>query len=219
MSSPSLTNTTQLACYVLLVVSLTISSGAIADHASKQDEAPILDATQDNEVRISGGAEDGWQPCIFITYSQETWLLWIARLALTNAPRWTWLATTNYVGSKVELWDASGIQVASAKADITNAFRLPHHVTVSEILHESGYPRHMRGMQWRPSGPTFAGTLVAHTQRWDLESAFAMSPTNDYVLKVTPLIYKAGTNWTAELVEFPRIVIKLMSGGTVQQIH
>ena len=205
--------------YLLLLVWLVLGERLNAYDAGKKVNPPILDARNDEQV-ISGEATNGLQPDIILGCSGEGWHVFISLRARDDIPGFTWLAITNHVGSKVELWYTNGVQVLSKNADIVNAFHLPKTTTVSEVMH-SGYPRDRRGLQWwRAGNPAGSGTSSAYTQRWILRTAFNMSPTNDYVLKISPLVYKVETNAsTAHLVEFPCVTVKLLTNGRVQAMR
>lgn len=192
------------------------------DDPSRNASEPVLDTAGELQPAIWGVATNGLRPVVFIGYSPKGWDLAISLLPLENFPERTWLAITNHVRSKVELWRTNGVQVLSTNADVVNAFRLPKRTAVSEVFVNSGYPRHMRGLQWLSAGgPISAGKLAPYsTDWWRPKSAFNMSPTNDYVLKISPLIYRADTNGvTARLVEFEPMAIKLMTGGRVQGVQ
>ena len=204
--------------YLFLLVWLVLGETLNADDAGKKVNGSILDA-RNAEQAISGDPTNGLQPDIILGRSGEGWNVFISLRARDDIPGFTWLAITNHVGAKVELCRTSGVRVLSKNADIVNAFHLPKRTTVSEVMH-GGYPRDRRGLQWwRAGNPAGAGSTSPYMQRWVLQSAFDMSPTNDYVLRISPLLYKVETNVvTAHLVEFPPISIKLTADGHVQQI-
>jgi hypothetical protein len=209
-------------CLMFLLGPLAAENNLMADDPSRKDSEPVLDTAGERQPAIWGVATNGLRPVVFIDYSPEGWDLAISLLPLENFPERTWLAITNHVRSKVELWRTNGVQVLSTNADVVNAFRLPKRTAVSEVFMNSGYPRHMRGLQWLCAGaPISAGKLAPYsTDWWRPGSVFSMSPTNDYVLKISPLIYRADTNQlTAHLVEFQCIAIKLMANGHVQKVQ
>ena len=207
----------RLICCLFLIGLLAPGKSLIADDVANKDNAPLLDARNDYQ-QIWGDPTNGLQPAIILGYSAG-WDVCINLLAQEDFPGHMWLAISNRVGSRVELWRTNGTQVLSKDADVLNAFHLPKHTTVSEIV-QGVHPRNKRGMQWwRLARPTRAQTSAQYRTVWTLQSAFEMSPTNDYVLKISPLIYKVETNEvTAHLVEFPHIAIKLMTDGRAQRI-
>ena len=194
----------------------------MAGDPSGKDSEPILDTAGDGQPAVWGVATNSLRPVVFIGHSPAGWDLAIGLLPLENFPERTWLAITNHVRAKVEIWRTNGVQVLSTNADVVNAFRLPKRTAVLDVFRNSGYPRHMRVLQWwRGGAPILAGKWAPYgTDWWRPESAFDMSPTNDYVLKISPLIYRVDTNRvTAHLVEFRPIAIKLMPSGRVQEIQ
>jgi hypothetical protein len=210
-------------CLTFLLGSLAAQNSLMAGDPSRKDSEPILDTAGDRQPEIWGVATNGLRPVVFIGHSPAGWDLTIGLLPLEQFPVHTWLAITNQVRSKVELWGTNGVQVLSTNPDVVNAFRLPKRTAVSEVLMNSGYPRHMRVLQWWEYGdsPRSVGRPAPYgSGGWRPESAFNMSPTNDYVLKISPLIYKADTNRVAaQLVEFRPIVIKLMPRGRFERIE
>jgi hypothetical protein len=150
--------------------------------------------------------------------SDKGWEIDMALEAQTNFSEYTWLKITNYVGSKLKLWQTNGVQVLSTNRDVLGAFHLPEQTTASEIL--NFHPRSGRVYQWWLVGRPVPKGTYSYLANIKLESAFDISPTNDYVLQITPLIYKVETNeTTAHLIEFPPVKIKLMANGGVQRVE
>lgn len=116
----------------------------------------------------------------------------------------------------MELWRTNGVAVVSTNRDVLSAFHLPKQTTVAEIISHSVYPRNKRGYQWWSIGSPVKAGRGGEATLFTLESAFPILMTNDYILKISPLLYKVDTNTVnALLVEFPAITVKLMSSGQV----
>lgn len=184
----------------------------------KSDRSP--DRISIGQQEVWGDATNGLKPWINISPSQGGWdvLLWC--IAVKDWPGRSWLKTTNRVGAELELWQSNGAQLVSKNPDVLAAFHLPKQTTVSDIILHSPYPRHMRGYQWWSvtRTPIKAGS-GAETGKISLQSAFKISVTNDYVLRIVPLLYRVDTNMVAaHLVEFPAIKIKLEASGRVENI-
>lgn len=116
----------------------------------------------------------------------------------------------------MELWRTNGVAVVSTNRDVLSAFHIPKQTTVSEIISHSVYPRNKRGYQWWSIGSPVKAGRGGEATFFTLESAFPILMTNDYILKISPLLYKVDTNTVnAQLVEFPAIKVKLMSSGQI----
>jgi hypothetical protein len=204
--------------YLFLISLLAFGKSVVAEGFTTNQNAPILDAGNGWQ-NILGQAANGLQPDIILGYSGSGWDVEISLIAKADFPARSWLAISNRVGSKLELWQTNGVQIISTNADVLAAFHLPKQTTVSEALH--GVYREWRGRQWWGGrNPLNEGTSLSYTTVWSLQSYFDISPTNDYVLQITPLIYKVETNEvTAHLVEFPPIKVKLMANGNVQKLN
>lgn len=183
----------------------------------------------DGEYIIEGSQVDGLQPVVnlFLSHNdinfyppRNGWEIDIRFTSQTNFPAHTWLKVTNYVGSKLELWQTNSVQIISTNADVLGAFHLPRQTKVSEIMRHSFISPNKRAYRWWLVGrPAYEGASD-YTANFMLESAFDISLTNDYLLQITPLIYRVETNEvTARLVEFPPIRVKLMANGNVQRIE
>jgi hypothetical protein len=78
----------------------------------------------------------------------------------------------------------------------------------------------MRGYQWWGVGSPVAAGEGAETARFNIEDMFKVSPTNDYILKISPLLYRVGTNGIdARLVEFPPTKVFLKANGQVEKLE
>jgi hypothetical protein len=179
---------------------------------------PVLD-TKTGFQDIWGEAANGLKSCVTVDKNKD-WYFYMDYVAQADFPAHTWLNITNRVLSKLELWQTNGMQVLSENPDVLDAFHLPKQTTVSEIMHHSVMPRSHCAYQWWLVGrPVSKGTRYG-SGGISLQSAFDVSFTNDYVLKITPLIYKVETNEiTAHLVEFPPVKIKLMADGNIQKLE
>jgi hypothetical protein len=191
--------------------------GMIFFTASGADGQPASRDKNYSTYEIRGEATNGLQPTIDVNPSGEGWDIDIILLAQTNFSAHTWLLTTNGFGSRLELRQTDGEQVVSTNADLDETFRLPEQTTASEIL--KFHPRRGRVYQWWLVGRPVSEGVSHELASFKLDSAFALSSTNDYVLEVTPLIYKVETNEeTADLVKFPPIKIKLLPDGEAKKI-
>lgn len=209
-----------------LLIGLTISSMIFTSDLVIGQNVQANGNTGWNRIECS--QVDGLQPVIDFILDHNAinfypprngWEIDIALASQTNFPARTWLKVTNYVGSKLELWQTNGVQIISTNATILGAFHLPKQTKVSEILSHSFSPRNQRAYQWWLVGHPANEWSSDYTANFMLESAFDISLTNDYVLQITPLIYKVETNGvTAHLVEFPPIKVKLMANGNVQKL-
>jgi hypothetical protein len=197
-------------CSVLFLGAFTINT--LSSHGQN-----VL-GQQHDTVEIWGDAANGLKPGLIIQKNGTEWGVDIDYLAQTNFSGVAWLMITNRVGSKPRLWLTNGMELQSTNPSVLAAMNLPSQTTVSNI---------MRGVrsQWRPgqwlrgsqAGLSSGDNISATT--FSLQSAFGISLTNDYVLQVTPLLYKVETNReTTRLVEFPPIKVKLLSSGDVEQI-
>lgn len=189
-----------------------------ADAQTHKKDGPIYERNFYWEVRRCNPT-NGLRPSVHFGRSDTGWEVFVSYVAQIDFPARAWIKTTNRVGSKLELWQTNGVRIVSTNSDVLAAFHLPKQTTVAEIISHSVYPRHMRGYQWWKTGlPVRAGS-GGDTAPFTLGSAFTISMTNDYVLKMSPLLYKVDTNAVnAQLVEFPPVKLKLKSDGHVEEI-
>jgi hypothetical protein len=160
---------------------------------------------------------NGLQPYIDFNRSESGWDVDIIMRAQIDCPAKTWLKVTNTVGSELRLFETNGLQIDSTNPAVLAAFHLPEQAAVADIL--SYHSRRGRIYQWWGAGRAVSAGVPGETANFKLESVFSLSPTNEYVLDVTPLLYKVTTNGAAaDLVEFPPVKIKLMPNGRVSKI-
>jgi hypothetical protein len=188
---------------------------------------PVFAQESKSNIHSSGGsgipevwgeATNGLQPDILVEKLGTDWQIDIELYARTNFAKNTWHKITNRFGSKLQLWLTNGMELQSTNPSVLAAMNLPEITTVSNIMH-GVRPLHTRGLQWWPvAGRGVVDGESYPTTGFNLKSAFDISPTNDYVLQITPLLYEVETNEvTAHLVEFPPIKMKLMSNGDVRK--
>lgn len=169
---------------------------------------------------VSGSLTNGLLSSLEINPASDGWQIDILLTAQTNFPAHAWLKITNRVSSKLELWLTNGVQVLSTNFDVLDVFNLPTQTTVSNIMRHSFFPRSGRAYQWWLVGRPASKGAFNDLANFNLSPSFEISSTNDYVLQITPLIYKVETNEeTAHLVEFPPIKVKLLSNGEVQKLQ
>jgi hypothetical protein len=204
---------------MLYARSLLLTGVAVFSTALASNRLVAQNIQKDYSTKAVGGSlTNGLLSNFEFIPSDRGWGIDIALTAQTNFPAHTWLKITNHVGSKLELWQTNGVPVVSKSPDVLAAFHLPQKTIASEIL--NFHPRRGRVYQWWLVGrPVFEGTSE-DTADFKLESAFDISPTNDYVLQIVPLIYKVETNEiAAHLVEFAPIKVKLMANGSIQKLQ
>jgi hypothetical protein len=204
--------------YQCALISITISKSFEANAQLNTPSAPLLDAKDDWQI-VQGKITDNLQPCAWIGREGIEWSLSLELSAYgqTDFQRFPLLEITNRVGSKLELWQTNGVPVVSTNVDVLAAFNLPKQATVSEIMR--GMPLRRSALYWWRGSINPRVKMMPFTTIWSLQSYFDISPTNDYVLQITPLIYKVETNEvTAHLVEFSPIKVKLLANGNVQKL-
>ena len=158
----------------------------------------------------------GLQPDIIFNRSEADWSIEVDYHLQINSSKNTWINPTNRITAKLRLWSTNGLEIFPKSIDALTALHTPTETTVSNIINNV-HPANMRGMKWLQI--TRAGQYQGVTV-FSLKSAFGISFTNDYVLQVIPLIYRADTNLDkAYLVEFQPIKVKLMANGNVQKIN
>jgi hypothetical protein len=200
-----------------LIIPLLLGCGILFAKDSITNTGPILDTKTDFQD-IWGEETNGLQPYVSPSISRDDWTVEVGFLAQADFSGHTWLKITNHISSKLELWQTNGVKVISKNPDVLTAFHLQKQTPASEIL--NFHPRQGRVYQWWLVGrPVDVGTRYGAAD-FSLQSAFDVSFTNDYVLQITPLLYKVDTNEVnATLVEFPPIKIKLMADGHVQKLE
>jgi hypothetical protein len=183
---------------------------------------------------IWGNSTSGLQPfvnCEFYTesgwnysqggghYTQSGWNICVGFNAQLDFPSRTWLKVTNQVWAKLKLFYTNGTELISKSSDLRNAFYIPIRTTVEEIRFHTSYGKNRRAYQWLNVGDAVTAGYMESTGDFDLGLAFNMPTTNDYLLKVSPLIYKVETNLVdVHLIEFPEIRILLKSNGSGEQV-
>ena len=168
---------------------------------------------------VDGSNTNGAQPYVQIWTSSNKWQIEVGFIFTTNFPGHTWLKITNHVGAKLELWQTNGVKIISKNTDVRDALRLPKHTLSTEILQHSGRPKGTGAYQWLEAGFTIPDGDQIITADFSLSSAFDVAFTNDYVLNISPLIYKVETNlYSAHLVEFPPFKIRLNADGSFNAI-
>lgn len=199
--------------------SLLLTGAVIFLTAFASDQLAAQNMQKDYSTKDVGGSlTNGLLSSFEFIPSDRGWEIDIVLIAQTNFPPQTWLKITNRVGSKLALWQTNGTPIVSKKLDVLAAFDLPPKTAASEIL--NFHPRRGRVYQWWLVGRPAVQGSSEDIADFKLESAFGISPTNDYMLQISPLIYKVETNEViAHLVEFPPIKIKLLSNGDVQKIE
>ncbi len=189
-------------------------STVCADAQTPEKDGPIDERNSYWEVRRCDPT-NGLRPSVHFGRSDTGWEVFVSYVAQIDFPARAWIKTTNRVGSKLELWQTNGVRIVSTNSDVPAAFHLPKQTTVAEIRSHSVYPWHKRGYQWWGKEGVASGSGSA-AALFTLESVFPISMTDDYVLKISPLLYKVDTSTVnAQLVEFPAITVKLMSSGQV----
>jgi hypothetical protein len=139
-----------------------------------------------------------------------------------------WLRLTNSTGSKIELRLTDGTVLHSTNPDMLAPENTPKRVRINELF--DNYRPHSRvGMLWieLPSGRLTAASSFVLIRESEVpyeapgipmreifrgvEPPFAgLSVARDYILKVTPLLYKVREDGvTADLVEFAPIELRL----------
>ena len=156
----------------------------------------------------------GLQPVFsFHNYGGE-WSVTIDYFTRTNYGPNSWLLPTNRVASKLELWQTNGVPITSKNVDALAALHPPSQTTVSNIINHF-HPVNRRGSRWLRTVPGYLSGAAA----FDLDWAFGVPATNDYVLRITPLVYRPDTNLVnAQLIEFKPIKVKLLSNGSIEQL-
>jgi hypothetical protein len=151
---------------------------------------------------------------LFASRSSSNWHFEIDFIARTNFASNTWLKITNRIGSRLRLWWTNGVEITSTNPSILAINQLPARMSV-EALMQGVRPRSRRGTQWLW---TKQGMPVAATT-FDLHEFYNIPFTNDFEIKLAPLLYRVDTNHsTARLVEFPPIQLKLLSSGQVERV-
>jgi hypothetical protein len=174
---------------------------------------------QTGPVEVFGQASEGLKPSIFARKQGLEWSFDLEFFAQSNFSRFAWLRITNHAGSTLQLSESDGTQLHSTNADILAAMQLPADTSVSNIL--NGVPWRARGGQWMRT--RLAGSRVGESGRgahFSLLSAFGIPATNDFVISISPLLYRVGTNGaTATLVQFEAITLKLLTNGNVEALN
>jgi hypothetical protein len=195
--------------------------GTLVTYAALGADGQVTNAaaTAGNMHEIQGEATDDLQPIVLVSKQQFNWDFGVDFAGPTNVQIGTWLKITNRVGSKLELWQNDGQKLDAKDNDALAAMRLPVKTTVSEAT--AGINRRWRGGQWLrlPKRLQRNGKkMLVNTGVFNLTKVYGISFTNEVVLKLTPLLYKADTNDMVRLVEFPPITLKLLTNGDVQKV-
>jgi hypothetical protein len=187
---------------LLVIASLCCSASA--------DEQPIQKTTL---ARIEWPGTNGLAPAIMLRNELQDWFVNIDFKPETELPRETWLKITNRVGSKLVLWDSNEVEIVPTDTNTLAVTNLPRESTVADAT--LGIPKRRRGLQWLRLEPGSFDFATA----FRLSEVFGITFTNDYVLQVTPLLYRTQTNDRVRLVEFPPIKLKLLSNGKVEKVE
>ena len=144
-------------------------------------------------------------------------------------PEHSWLLLTNRVGARLHLQTSDGKVIEPTHSDVLSVRDLPGRIPISELF-DGFQPKTRRGMLWLGIEPDSLTGAISFTLMQDLYTvsrggsgipplreeyrtppAFeGFVPSNKYVLKVTPLLYKVLQDGaTAELVEFPTVELRL----------
>jgi hypothetical protein len=200
-----------------LTVAINALGPFVADGQSVKPGLPSdTEYTTMREIECS--PTNGLRPYIDFNRSQSGWDVDISLRAQVDCPAKTWLKVTNIVGSKLRLCQTNGFQIVSTNPAVLDAFHLPEQTAVSNIL--GFHFRRGRVYQWWGAGRPGNEGILDYTANFKLESVFDVSPTNEYILEVTPLIYRVGTNEAvANLVEFPPVKIMLLPNGEAKKIE
>ncbi|HEU5124397.1 MAG TPA: hypothetical protein VFW05_10070 [Verrucomicrobiae bacterium] len=196
----------------LLAVALVLSSSTNAG------ESLFLEATNHQILQssIQAAATNALSPVISFSRLSEDWTCEIDFMAQTNIPERTWMVITNRVGAELHLWSIRGEELEITDPDAAAVLRIENESTVTKLIHGSFRPRNQRGMQWLH---TEVGNPMAATV-FRLRRVFGISFTNDYVLQITPLLYRVETNGVdAHLVKFPTVKLKLRSDGIIEKFE
>jgi hypothetical protein len=171
------------------------------------------------DLDVYGLGTNGLQPVLQIERANQDWYVQIDYKTQTNVAWRTWLMISNKVGAKLSLCQTNGVLVPLLDTSAKAAWSLPIKSTASDVF--KGVETRRRASQWwggvrRVLEP---GRIYPATG-FRLTSAFGISLTNDFILSVSPLMYKVETNMeTAHLIEFPTIRVKLKGDGTVEKLE
>jgi hypothetical protein len=168
---------------------------------------------------VVGNPGHGLKPSFNITREPFDWGFEIELTAQREFEPFSWLKVPGRFGSRLQLWRDDQTEIRP-KTNVVAVMNPPATDTVSNLLHSAIHPR-WRGDQWWPGGSMKAPvTDSCHLSGFNLRSVFDLPFTNDVVLQITPLIYRANTNQTtANLVELPPTKIKLSANGTVRKME
>lgn len=178
-------------------------------------------STTNQFYKIDGASTNGMQPSVVIEKPFDDWVIDLEFVAQTNFPENAWLKTTNRLGSRLRLWRGDGSEVLSGSKAVLSALSIPTQSTVSNIL--AGAPTRLSRLRlWLPLGPQWGGHDVGRrvpSAQFSLRDAFDVTFTNNFVLQITPLLYRVDEKVeNAQLLQFPPIRIELLSNGVAQKL-
>jgi hypothetical protein len=167
---------------------------------------------------VSCLSQDGnWDVCVYFTSTRPVSNDW-------------WLCVTNKIGCQLHLWESDGSELHSKKSYVSAAFHLAKQATMSSLFeylrHQRSGPMLMEHLRIDPDG-------VSQAYEFQLGDLFPMQFDHEYLLQVTPMLYKARTNvlqvksvndvvtnrTLADLVEYPPLILKLLTNGNVVSLE
>lgn len=189
----------------MLVVTVVYAS------AFGQDQPPKAPSNE-----VIGVARDGLLPVILTDIPVTNVCVTINFRVMSNVIGTGWLMVTNQAGAKVKLWASNGVEVALKDPNSLAVWNLPVETTVSNVM--SGVDRSRRVQLWWASpSPTLGHTYAGYS--FLLESLFGIAITNDVIMELTPLMYKANaSNNIVRLIEFPAIHVKVKPNGDLEKV-
>ncbi len=203
-------------CFVFILIGSAITlSLALADAQPKEATIQAGELSM-QEPMVIGTAAQGLQPIVIFEKNRgdNDWWLVLKFSPSTNFAILTWLAPFKYFRAKFQICLTKGDHIQPTDPRLLDAMTLPFFTTVSNALRGVRWDR--RGGQW----PHGIARQSFQTASFSLRSGFGTPFTNDFLLQITPLMYKENTNnQTAWLVEFPPIRVKLKIDGTVEKLE
>src|SRR5690606_4973578 len=107
----------------------------------------------------------------------------------------------------------NGFEVKPVNLDAVTVTNLPILTSVKDMMRS--IPHRQKGLQWlhtEVGNPMFATSFR-------LKNIYKVSFTNDYILKIAPLIYRVQTNGDQlHLTEFPSSAFLLRVDGSVEKV-
>lgn len=165
------------------------------------------------EWPLRGNATNGLLPCFAFQKLNNDWTVEIDYAAQKDFAHHSWLKITNRVGARLQLLSTNGFAVKSVNADALTVTNLPRLTSIKDVM--QSVPHRQQGYQWlhtEVGNPMFAASFR-------LKNIYNVSFTNDYVLKIAPLIYRVQTNGDqVYLTEFPPSTFLLRFNGSVEKV-